>query len=161
MVAVLAERPDIWDAVADGRLVVADVVEEVLRYRPAVTGVGRTAAEPVPVGNDRIEPGEQVFLSAWGANHDERAFPQPERLAPTENAVAPHLAFGHGAHHCLGAALARAELQEALAALTARIGCPVVGADATWRPPVGINGPVQLPITFVARADASRSAAGA
>ena len=66
-------------------------------------------------------------------------------------ASAPHVAFGHGPHHCIGAALARAELQEALAALTSRLGCPTIGADAVWRPPLGINGPERLPITFKAR----------
>jgi cytochrome P450 len=151
MVAILAERPDLWDAVAAGTVAVADVVEEVLRHRSTVTGVGRTVAEPVDVGNDRLEPGQQVFLSVWSANHDERAFAHPDRLDPAQSADVPHLAFGHGAHHCLGAALARAELQEGLAALTARIGCPTVGADAAWRPPLGINGPERLPLTFAVR----------
>jgi hypothetical protein len=77
-------------------------------------------------------------------------------------ALAPHLArlafvgypdrlLGHGAHHCLGAALARTELQEALAALATRIGCPTVGRGAVWRAPVGINGPERLPLTFTPR----------
>jgi cytochrome P450 len=151
MVAVLAERPDVWDAVAAGTLAVTDVVEEVLRYRSAVTGVGRTALEPVPVGDGRIDAGERVFLSGWGANHDERVYPHPETLDPAQAAAAPHLAFGHGAHFCLGAALARAELQEAFAALTARITCPRLEDGARWRPPLGINGPEVLPITFAAR----------
>ncbi len=159
MVAVLAERPDVWDAVADGAAAVVDVVEEVLRYRSAVTGVGRTVAEPVAVGDDQLAAGERVFLSAWSANHDERVFPHPDRLDPAQSGVAPHLSFGHGAHYCLGAALARAELQEALAALTARLGCPTLEAGASWRPPVGINGPERLPITFTVRT--ARAPAGA
>ena len=61
------------------------------------------------------------------------------------------MSFGHGAHFCLGAALARAELQESLAALTARLECPTLTPGAVWKPPVGINGPEQLPITFRAR----------
>jgi cytochrome P450 len=150
MVAALAERPDVWDAVASGGRAAPEVVEEVLRYRSAVTGVGRRALEPIAVDGERLEAGEQVFLSLWSANHDESVFPQPEALDPAQSAETPHLAFGHGAHHCIGAALARAELQEALAALTARLGCPTVGA-ATWRPPLGINGPETLPITFTAR----------
>ncbi len=151
MVAVLAERPDVWDAVGSGALAAAAVVEEVLRYRSTVTGVGRTVVEPVQVDGERLDPGQQVFLSVWSANHDERAFPSPEAIDPTQSVDVPHLAFGHGAHHCLGAALARAELQEGLAALTARIRCPTVGADATWRPPLGINGPERLPLAFTAR----------
>jgi cytochrome P450 len=92
-----------------------------------------------------------MLVSVWSANHDERAFPHPETIDPAQSVETSHLAFGHGAHHCLGAALARAELQEALAALTARIECPAIGADAAWRPPVGLNGPTRLPLTFRAR----------
>jgi hypothetical protein len=152
MVSLLAERPDVWDAVGAGSLAPAEVVEEVLRHRGAVTGVGRTPIEPIDIGGERLEPGEQVFLSVWSANHDEKAFPKPDTIAPKEN-VEPHLAFGHGAHHCLGAALARAELQDALAALTSRLECPAIGADAQWRPPLGINGPERLPLVFTARAE--------
>jgi hypothetical protein len=159
MIAVLADRPEVWREVADGALAVADVVEEVLRFRSTVTGVGRRVAEPVERRGERLEPGTQVILSLWGADHDEAVYPQPEALDPARNAEVPHMAFGHGAHHCLGAALARAELQEALVALTARIGCPTVGAGAVWKPPVGINGPEQLPISFAA-GDAPRGAQG-
>ncbi len=151
MVQVLSAEPETWDAVAAGRTAAADVVEEVLRYRSAVTGVGRTAAEAVDVGGERIREGEQVFLSVWGANHDERAFARPERLDPAQSLEVPHIAFGHGAHHCLGAALARAELQDALDALAARIECPTLEAGAEWRPPLGINGPERLPISFRSR----------
>ena len=148
MVAVLAERPDVWNAVAAGDLMPEEVVEEVMRVRGAVTTVGRTVAEPVDVGGERLEPGTRVLFSLWSANHDEAAFPKPDVVAPRENAENPHVGFGHGAHHCLGAALARAELQEGLAALAARIECPRVGADAQWKPPLGITGPERLPITF-------------
>ena len=151
LVAVLAGRDDLWDAVAKGDVPAADMVEEVMRYRSAVTGVGRRAAEPIVVDGERIEPGEQVFLSLWSSNHDETVFPRPEDIDPRQTATTAHLAFGHGAHFCLGAALARAELQEALAALTARLRCPTVGADTTWKPPLGINGPERLPITFATR----------
>ena len=152
MVAALSGRTEVWESLADGSTPIAETVEEVLRYRPAVTGVGRTVAEAVTVGDERLEAGERVFFSAWSANHDERVYPNPEQLDPAQSSETPHLTFGHGAHYCLGAALARAELQEALAALTTRIGCPTVGEGATWRPPLGINGPQRLPITFPVRA---------
>ncbi|MCC6765196.1 MAG: cytochrome P450 [Deltaproteobacteria bacterium] len=157
-IQVLSEHPDLWDAAAAGTVAVADVVEEVLRFRSAVTGVGRTAAEPVDVDGERIAAGETVFLSVWSANHDERVFADPERVDAAHGAAAPHLAFGHGAHHCLGAALARAELQEALAALVARCACPTVEAGSVWRPPLGINGPERLPIRFARRASAAVAA---
>lgn len=151
MVSVLAERADLWDAVGREAAPVADVVEEVLRYRSSVSGIGRTAVEPVEAGGCPLSAGQRMLVSVWSANHDERAFPHPESIDPAQSVDTPHLAFGHGAHHCLGAALARAELQEALAALTARIGCPAIAAGAAWRPPVGLNGPTRLPLTFKAR----------
>ncbi len=151
MVSALAERPQIWDAVGQGELAAESVVEEILRFRSAVSGVGRTVAEPVEEHGERLEPGTPVLLSLWSADHDERAYPRPEEIDPARNADNPHLAFGHGPHYCLGAALARAELQEGLAALSARLTCPVVGADAVWKPAIGINGPLRLPIRFAAR----------
>lgn len=150
-IQVLSEHPELWDAVANARVTAADMVEEVLRYRSAVTGVGRTAVESIEVGGDQLAPGDPVFLSVWGANHDERVFPHPEQLDPEQAMAFPHLAFGHGAHHCLGAALARAELQEGLTALVRRLESPTVEAGSVWRPPLGINGPERLPIRFRAR----------
>ena len=151
MVALLAERADLWDAVASGTLPAAEVVEEVLRHRSAATAVGRAANETVEHGGERIEQGTRLLLSLWSANHDEAAYPRGDELAPAENREVPHLAFGHGAHHCLGAALARAELQEALGALAGRLECPRVAEGAVWKPLVGINGPEELPIVFRAR----------
>jgi cytochrome P450 len=148
MVAVLSEQLDVWDAVASGRLEVAPVVEEVLRHRSAATGVGRFVAQPMERDGTRLEPGTRIFLSIWSADRDESVFPKPDQFAPHENAAAPHIAFGHGPHHCIGAALARAELQEALTALTQRLGCPTIGDGATWKLPAGITGPERLPLTF-------------
>lgn len=152
-IAALAEHADLWDAVAAGSASAADVVEETLRFHPAVGDTSRTVAvaEPVEVGGHRLEAGTQVYLSIRSANRDEVAYPNPDRLNPRQTATSPHLAFGHGAHHCLGAALARAELQEALLALTTRIGCPTIGSDAKWNTPVGIHGPVRLPLVFTPR----------
>jgi cytochrome P450 len=152
MMALLAERPDVWDAVARSETGPADVVEEVMRLRGAATNVGRVVTEPVELDGERLEPGTQVLLSLWSANRDASAYPEPDALAPRANADVPHVGFGHGPHYCLGAALARAELQEALVALTARLECPTLEAGAEWRPPVGITGPERLPIAFRARA---------
>jgi hypothetical protein len=154
MISVLSARPDLWDGVAAGTRAAAEVVEEVMRFRSAATGVGRRVAAPIEHRGERLEPGTQVLLSLWSADHDEAVYPVPDALDPARNAEVPHLAFGHGAHHCLGAALARAELCDALDALTRRLGCPTVGEGAVWRPPVGINGPERLPITFVPRSAA-------
>lgn len=151
MVTVLADHPEVWDGVAGGSLEADSVVEEVMRHRSAATAVGRKAVCPIEHKGERLEAGERVLLSLWSADHDESAYRAPDRLDIEGHAGVPHLGFGHGPHYCLGAALARAELQEALDALTARIGCPTVEAGAEWLPPVGINGPVRLPISFAPR----------
>jgi cytochrome P450 len=151
MVAVLTERADLWDAVATGSLAVSDVVEETLRYHAAPGDTTRSVAEPVEIAGCKLEAGTDVYLSIRSANHDEAAYAHADRLEPGQTTKAPHLAFGHGAHHCLGAALARAELQEALLALTSRIGCPTIGADVAWNTPLGIHGPLCLPLLFEAR----------
>lgn len=151
MIAVLAGRADLWDALGRQSIPASEVVEEVLRYRSSVAAIGRTASEDVEAGGCRFAQGQRLMLSVWSANHDETAFPHPDEVDPAQSVDTPHLAFGHGSHHCLGAALARAELQEALCALTARIKCPALGPDAVWRPPVGLNGPTRLPLTFEPR----------
>jgi cytochrome P450 len=152
MVAVLAGKERIWNGVADGSLAAANVVEEVLRFRSAVAGTGRTVAEDVEHKGERLEAGTHLFLSIWSADHDDKAYAHPDTIDPARNGdAAPHLAFGHGAHFCLGAALARAELQEGLTALASRLSCPTLEEGASWKPPVGINGPLALPITFAAR----------
>jgi hypothetical protein len=151
MVAILADRADLWDALAAGALDVGPVVEETLRYHPAVRDATRRVSEPIEIGGERLEAGTQVYLSLWSANRDENAYPDPNRLAPIPTTDVPHLAFGHGAHHCLGAALARAELQEALRALTTRIACPTVASGVEWNTPLGVHGPMRLPLTFTQR----------
>ncbi len=153
MVAGLADHPDVWDAVGRGDLDAGEVVEESLRHRSTVTGVGRRVAEPVERHGTEVAAGTNVLLSLWGADHDPSTFPDHDSFRPGDpaHAASPHLAFGHGPHHCLGAALARAELREALRALTARLTCPTVGDGAAWKPPIGITGPERLPLTFTAR----------
>lgn len=150
-VAALTDRADLWDALPAGAVTAADLVEEILRYRSAASAVGRRVVAPTEVDDVRLDPDQRVLLSIWSANNDHSVYPHPDRIDPAQAAATPHVAFGHGPHHCLGAALARAELQEALAALTARITCPAIGPDAVWKPPFGISGAERLPITFTAR----------
>ena len=151
MVWLLSSHPEVWDAVGTGSLEAATVVEEVLRMRSTATGVARVATEDDDLHGVAVLAGDMVQVSLWGANHDPALFPEPEAFDPEGHSPLPHVAFGHGPHHCLGAALARAELQVALEVLARRITCPVVAEGSTWRPPVGITGPDRLPIAFSPR----------
>jgi hypothetical protein len=151
MVAVLSEVPHEWDGVAREPARAANVVEEVLRFRSTATSIGRLALEDVEICGVRIAANSTVIASLWSANRDAAEFPRPDEIAVDENRAGVQVAFGQGAHHCLGAALARAELQESLIALAQRMQCPKLEPGAEFLPPIGINGPTKLPISFTAR----------
>jgi cytochrome P450 len=151
MITVLSEVPHEWDRVAREPERARDVIEEVLRFRSTATGFGRRALEDLELFGERFAAGSSVIGSIWSANRDPREFPRPDEFAVDDNRVGVQIAFGQGAHHCLGAALARAELQESLIALTKRLHCPKLEPGAVFLPPLGINGPSCLPISFTPR----------
>jgi cytochrome P450 len=151
LVTILSEAPAEWERVAREPERAKDVVEEVLRFRSTVTSIGRLALEDIEIFGAKVPKGSTLAASLWSANRDPAAFEKPDRFDTDANRGGAQLAFGQGAHHCLGAALARAELQEALVALAARLECPTLEPGATFLPPVGINGPTVLPVRFTAR----------
>jgi cytochrome P450 len=146
MIAVLSEVPAEWERVASEPDRARDVIEEVLRFRSTATNFARIAREDVVIGGETIAKDSLVMASIWAANRDPAEFPKPDEFAVDDNRSGVQLAFGQGAHHCLGAALARAELQEALIALARAMTCPKLEPGATFLPPIGINGPSYLPI---------------
>jgi cytochrome P450 len=95
--------------VAEPSLVPA-AVDELLRYEPPVQGFARFIREDVEVGGQCLRKDEKALLLWASANRDDEVFPEPDtvRLDRTPN---PHLTFGIGVHRCLGATLAKAELQ--------------------------------------------------
>ncbi|WP_223168007.1 cytochrome P450 [Nonomuraea sp. SYSU D8015] len=103
---------------------VRSAVEEILRYDgPGAPGLLRLLTEKLDLPSGAtVAAGTVVLPNINAANHDPDAFPEPQRFDIRRFAAAtrPHLAFGHGAHFCLGANLARMELQEALSALLLR-----------------------------------------
>ena len=101
-----------------GRIAIA--VEEILRA-PARSGGGipRYARTDLRIGEVTVRAGELVLLDNRAANHDPGVFPSPERFDITRQGLA-HLSFGHGAHYCLGAPLARIELLAVFSQLLAR-----------------------------------------
>jgi cytochrome P450 len=151
MIAVLAEVPHEWERVAREPERARDVIEEVLRFRSTATSIGRLALEDVELFGEKITAGTSVIASIWSANRDAEEFARPDDFDVDANRGGVQLAFGQGAHHCLGAALARAELQESLVALTRRMTCPKLLPGSEWLPPIGINGPSKLPIAYSRR----------
>lgn len=88
-------------------------VEEILRFDPALHMFTRHAYEPVEVMGHTFRRGDQVGLLLAAANRDPRAWDRPDRFLPARP-VRPHVSFGAGLHFCVGAPLARLELQVAL-----------------------------------------------
>jgi cytochrome P450 len=107
------------------------------------------ASEPIELGAATITAGEIVVVGLLAANRGAAGVPQPDALDITR-ADNPHLAFGHGIHHCLGAPLARLEGRIALGSLLARfprLRLAVPPGQLTWRPGVLMNGLTALPVT--------------
>ncbi|MFD7898768.1 cytochrome P450 [Streptomyces sp. NPDC059743] len=154
-VYTLLSRRERWEAlVADPALVPA-AVEELLRFVPLEASVGglgfpRVALEDVPVGGGLVRAGETVVAQNASANRDDSVFDRPDELDFTRERI-PHVTFGHGPHHCLGAPLARLELQVVLRTLVRRLpGLRLaVPADAvTWTENRAVRSLVELPVKW-------------
>lgn len=119
---------------ADPNLINA-AVEEVLRYEPPVDITGRIAARDMEVGGCPVKAHQALIMSLRGANRDPAAFDDPHSFDITRKHV-PHVAFGGGAHICIGAPLARMEAQVALLRLFERFPALRFADPAeqpTWR----------------------------
>ncbi len=149
-VALLAEHPDQWALLAERPDLAARATEEVLRYLGTVRGTARIAAEDVDYRGVRFPKGTFVTTNFVVANRDPDVWDDPHRFDITRQpSRSPQLTFGSGIHVCLGAWLARAELQEALPILARRMPDLQVDGAVEWKPSTfGIWGPARLPLRF-------------
>ncbi|WP_219468462.1 cytochrome P450 family protein [Nonomuraea rhizosphaerae] len=129
-VAALLRDGEQWRRLVADPSLVEGAVEELLRYvTPFPVGLARTVTAPVEVGGRRIPAGDLVAASLVAANRDPSHFEEPDAL-DVDRAPNPHLAFGHGHHFCLGAALARIEARIAIETLTRRFPGTELAHDA-------------------------------
>ena len=143
--ALLGERPELWPT----------AVNELVRCcgTALLTGL-RYAAEDVRLGDVLIKAGESVSPILVAANFDPRQYTDPDRLDVTRQPVGRgegHVGFGHGAHYCLGAALARQEAEVALHALFdrfPRLALAVPESELVWQPVPGSRRLERLPVTL-------------
>ena len=145
-VRLLASHPDQWQALrADPRRAGVAAVEEALRYEPITPFTARILTAEVEYRGVTFPPGSIVLVSAWHANRDGV---DPDRFDITaERDGAALLTFGAGIHYCVGANLARAEMQEALAFLA---GGWLIALDGEpeFGTPSGIYGFETLPLRW-------------
>ncbi|MFE4668663.1 cytochrome P450 [Streptomyces sp. NPDC056716] len=154
-VLALLHHPDQLAALREdpGRLPAA--VEEFARYEgPALLAIRRFPTEDITLGGVTVPAGETVWLSLSAANRDPARFPGADRLDLGRD-TSGHLALGHGIHYCLGAPLARAETEIALAALLERFPRLALAAADTpddaglrWRPSLRARGLLTLPVSY-------------
>jgi cytochrome P450 len=149
-VAMLAQHPEQWKLLGDDPSFASRAVEESMRYLGAVRGTARIASEDIEYRDVLFPQGTLVMTSLAGANFDGSRFEDPQRFDITREASgAVQMTFGSGIHFCLGANLARAELQEALPLLATRLRDLELDGPIEWKPDTfGIWGPAKLPLKF-------------
>jgi cytochrome P450 len=113
MLAYLAQHPDRRQQLVDDPTLIPHAVEEMLRWESPVQGVIRITTQATELGGCPIGAHESVSVMLGSANTDERAWERPDEV-DFERQVNKHIAFGGGAHRCLGSHLARMELRVAL-----------------------------------------------
>ena len=119
----LIRHPDQWERLKEDPGIIKTAVEELLRYDGSVMTTVRWARRDVEIGGETIKAGQRVLVGRSGANRDPDQFEDPDVLDLTRDPNL-HVAFAHGIHVCVGAPLARMEVQEAFTALTSRLPCP-------------------------------------
>ncbi|MBA3340096.1 MAG: cytochrome P450 [Geodermatophilaceae bacterium] len=146
MLALLRNPDELTRLRADPALIPI-AVEELMRYDSPLQLFERTAVRDVGVGEVTVLAGQKVAALLGSANRDPAAFADPDRLdlARIDN---PHISFGAGIHFCIGAPLARVELQASFAALLAGTHTIELAGEPVRRPEFVIRGLVDLPVTL-------------
>ncbi|MCT2400134.1 cytochrome P450 [Novosphingobium mangrovi (ex Huang et al. 2023)] len=118
---VIATRPDIQAELRGNPKRIEDFIEELLRYDGSVKSAGRICQKTTTLGGVEIKAGTPILLSHMAANRDPARFPDPGSFNMDRPKIKEHLAFGRGAHTCIGAPLARREVATSIERLLARM----------------------------------------
>ena len=117
-----------------------------MRFAPAVPWELRVPAVDIEADGLRIPAGMHMIVNAYAANRDPAAFDEPDVFDPDRPRPNQHLAFGRGRHVCIGNSLARAEMEEALRVLAARIDAADSRRRHVDRACRALAGPLSLPL---------------
>jgi cytochrome P450 RapN len=151
-VYLLLRQPQLWQKLVGDPDLVPVAVEELSRIVPlgAAGDFARIAMEDIEVGDQLVRKGEAVVVQIGAANRDGEVFERPDEI-DFERETNPHIAFGHGVHHCLGAPLARLELQLVIGTLVRRLPglrLAVPADDVAWRANRLVRGVQALPVAW-------------
>ena len=151
---MLLERPDIRQRLSDDARLIPAAAEEYLRLVSPFQYVTRIAAKDIALGDVTVARGQSVTVLLGGANHDPRQYPDPDAIE-LERKGPENLAFGVGAHSCLGAKMATLEMEVALSALAR---CPDIRLGPS---PPAPESRLRVPALISAQAVFGAAAAGA
>lgn len=149
----LLENNTQWDALCADPSLVPGAVEEILRYSSSVIAWRREVVSDAVIGGVTIPAGSKILAVTGSANHDESVFPSPETFDITRHNARKHFAFGNGRHLCLGAPLARVEMQIFLEELSRRLPHMrlVDGQTFSYSPNTSFRGPDHLLVEWDVR----------
>ena len=144
---LMLTRPEHWRRCAEDLDYCRKVVEEALRYH-SVSNVPRTVVEEFTYRDVVFPEGTALQFILTLSGRDTEMFEDPDVFDPEREREHRHLAFGRGAHVCLGQFLARAQVEEGLHLIAQRIKAPRLTGEISWRPFIGVWGLESLPIAF-------------
>jgi cytochrome P450 len=143
---LLADR-DRWVRLCEEPELIPRAVEELLRLETSATGLFRITNQEVTLGGLTLPKDAPMLLRFGAANRDGAQFDRPDEYDPTRQPNR-HVAFGYGAHFCVGAPLARAQLRTTLEACTRRLPGLRLTGPVTVRPILDLRGPLDLQATW-------------
>jgi cytochrome P450 len=130
-IVAFTEFPDQLQVLRDDPAALSSAVEEIVRWTHPAAYNRRTATRSIDLAGNQIAAGDKVVFWEASANRDELVFDDPFRF-DVRRQPNPHLGFGHGVHHCLGANLARLELRVVLSELLARVATIELTGPVEW-----------------------------
>ena len=146
---LLARRPDVWKRLRTAPELLPIAILEVFRYEPPLPFFHRHMLEDVEIGGKVFPKGTTFGLLYGAANRDADAFDDPDTFDITRSSNR-HLAFGRGAHLCLGNNFARLNMRILLEEMLARFERIELVGEPLWKPGLSVRGPLSLPIKTMA-----------
>jgi hypothetical protein len=146
----LLPRRGTWDAVRADRTLLPQAIEEVIRWNSPQIGWRRVTTRDTTLGGVELPSGTPIYLNLGAANHDPRAFDDPDEFDIGRSGAAKNISFGKGNHYCLGAKFARFEARVVLETLVERMPtlALVDGQETAPFPNVSFRGPSRLQVTW-------------
>ncbi len=155
-ILLLIQHPDQHKLLKDDPSLISNFVEEVLRLATPTANMWRVVTKDTEINGVPVKAGSMLQLRYSSANRDEAQFEAPQAFDVTRDNAKTNIAFGHGVHMCIGANLARKEMDTAFRVLLERLDNFELDCDESelnYPPNVLLRGLSKLPIRFTARGD--------